>query len=71
MSKNPVTIVNSHGEKKDIFKYNGKKYELVDEVCKGGCQGCAFINRMDCATQGRTEYCRNGKIFKFYLKELD
>lgn len=53
---------------KQIFKYHGKEYELVDELVKGGCQGCAFINRMDCASLGKTNYCRNRKIFMLHLK---
>lgn len=53
---------------KQIFKYHGKEYELVDEIVKGGCQGCAFINRMDCASLGKTNYCRNRKIFMLHLK---
>lgn len=51
-----------------IFKYHGKEYALVDEVVKSGCQGCAFINRMDCASLGKTNHCRNGKIFMLHLK---
>lgn len=52
----------------NVLKYHGKQYILVDELVKGGCQGCAFINRMDCASLGKTSYCRNGKIFMLHLK---
>lgn len=55
-------------QNKQVFKYHGKEYELVDEVVKGGCQGCAFINRMDCASLGKTKYCRDHKIFMLHLK---
>lgn len=55
-----------------VFKYHKKEYELVDELVKGGCQGCAFINRMDCANLGKTQYCTKlHKIFKLHLKCID
>lgn len=48
-----------------IYKIGGKEYSLAKEVVKGGCQGCAFYNRMDCADQGRTKVCNaEHKIFK-------
>lgn len=57
---------------KEIFKYYGKEYNLVDEIVKGGCQGCAFINRLDCYKTNRTEICtKQHKIFKLYLKDID
>lgn len=48
-----------------IYKIGGKEYSLANEIVKGGCQGCAFYNRMDCADQGRTKVCNvEHKIFK-------
>lgn len=48
-----------------IYTIGGKEYSLANEVVKGGCQGCAFYNRMDCADQGRTKVCNTEhKVFK-------
>lgn len=55
-----------------VFKYHGKEYELTDELVKGGCQGCAFVNRMDCASLGKTSICtKEHKIFKLHIKSVD
>lgn len=52
-------------ESKKIYKFNGKEYALSNEVVKGGCQGCAFYDRLDCHTKGRTDICnKEHKIFK-------
>lgn len=51
------------------FKQYGKMYTLSDEIVKGGCQSCAFYNRMDCRTTNRTDYCSKlHKIFKLRLE---
>ena len=56
---------------KEIYRYGRRDYELADEIVKGGCQGCAFINKLDCAAQGRTKICtKKHKIFQLYLKAL-
>ena len=48
-----------------VYKMYGKEYVLSEEVVKGGCQGCAFYDRMDCAEQGRAIICNTEhKIFK-------
>ena len=48
-----------------VYKICGKEYCLADEVVKGGCQGCAFYDKMDCAEQGRAQICnKEHKIFK-------
>ena len=48
-----------------IYKYGKKEYVLQDELVKGGCQGCAFYDKLDCAQLGRTEICnKEHKIFK-------
>lgn len=48
-----------------VYKIYGKEYCLTEELVKGGCQGCAFFNRTDCADQGRTTICnKEHKIFK-------
>lgn len=55
-----------------VFKYHGKEYELANELVKGGCQGCAFVNRMDCASLGKTSICtKEHKIFKLHIKSVD
>lgn len=59
-------------EEKKIYKFHGKNYVLVDEINKGGCQGCAFYNRIDCCSTGKTEICtKEKKIFMRYLKSED
>ena len=55
-----------------VYKFNGKEYILSDEVVKGGCQGCAFYDRLDChkrqaqqVTLTRAQICnKEHKIFK-------
>lgn len=55
-----------------IYKFNGKEYILSPEVVKGGCQGCAFYDRLDChkrqpqqVTLTRAQICnQNHMIFK-------
>ena len=69
--KNPKIILTKQGQVKEVFKYGNKEYELTNEVVKHGCQGCAFISKLDCASKGRTNYCRNGKIFILHLKSID
>lgn len=55
-----------------VFKYHGKEYELANELVKGGCQGCAFVNRMDCTSLGKTSICtKEHKIFKLHIKSVD
>lgn len=59
-------------EEQKIYKFGGKEYVLSKEVVKGGCQGCAFYDRMDCATRTpnqitktRAQICNEEhKIFK-------
>lgn len=49
---------------KKIYKFHGKEYTLEDEINRGGCQGCAFFDRMDCAALGKTQICtKEHKIF--------
>lgn len=38
-------------EEQKVYKFNGKEYVLSPEVVKGGCQGCAFYDRLDCSTR--------------------
>ena len=35
-------------EEQKIYKFGGKEYVLSPEVVHGGCQGCAFYDRLDC-----------------------
>lgn len=59
-------------QEQKVYKFNGKEYVLSDEVVKGGCQGCAFYDRLDChkkLTQHgeltRAQICnKEHKIFK-------
>lgn len=52
-----------------LYHYFGHDYELVDELVKGGCQGCAFYNRIDCDKSGRARICNEAhKIFMRHLK---
>lgn len=37
-------------EHQKVYKLGKKEYTLTTEVVKGGCQGCAFYDRLDCAT---------------------
>jgi len=41
----------------------GKQYQLVPEVGKGMCKGCAVINTLGCP-DSLTQYCRQGYILK-------
>lgn len=57
-----------------LYTYYGKKYKLVEEVVKGGCQGCAFYDRVDCSNKNinRTSICtKEHKIFQLYINSLD
>ena len=55
-----------------IYRFGGKEYILSPEVVKGGCQGCAFYDRLDChkrqpqqVTLTRAQICnQNHMIFK-------
>ena len=58
-------------DEQKVYKFNGKEYSLSDEVVKGGCQGCAFYDKLDCATRGRTDICnKEHKIFKRIYKHM-
>lgn len=58
-----------------IYEFNGKKYVLSKELVKGGCQGCAFYDKIDChkrqpnqVTKTRAQICNEEhKIFKRLL----
>ena len=58
-------------QEQKIYKFGGKEYALTDEVVKGGCQGCAFYDRIDChkrqptqITKTRAQICNEEhKIF--------
>lgn len=59
-------------DEQKIYKFNGKEYILSPEIVKGGCQGCAFYDRLDChkrqpqqVTLTRAQICnQNHMIFK-------
>lgn len=59
-------------QEQKVYKFNGKEYVLSPEVVKGGCQGCAFYDRLDCSTRTpnqvtltRAQICnKEHKIFK-------
>lgn len=56
-------------EKEKIYKFYGKEYVLRPEINKSGCQGCAFYNRIDCHSTGKTEICtKEHKVFMRHLK---
>lgn len=63
---------NTQEQEQKIYKFNGKEYVLSDEVVHGGCQGCAFYDRLDChkrepqqVTMTRAQICnKENKIFK-------
>lgn len=59
---------NQNENKDKEYHYYGKKYVLVPEI-KGGCQGCAFYDRMDCEKAGRSKIC--GKEHKIFMRKLD
>lgn len=70
MEQRPTSHSDSEQEK--VYKFNGKEYTLSPEVVHGGCQGCAFYDRLDCATRKpnqvtltRAQICnKEHKIFK-------
>ena len=69
MDKNDKNPISKTKDGKDIYRYHGKEYTLEDEINRGGCQGCAFYNRMDCAVLGKTQICtKEHKIFMRHLK---
>ena len=55
-----------------IYRFGGKEYILSKELVKGGCQGCAFYDKIDChkrtpnqVTKTRAQICNEEhKIFK-------
>ena len=59
-------------EQEKIYKFGGKEYVLSKELVKGGCQGCAFYDKLDCSTRTpnqvtktRAQICNEEhKIFK-------
>jgi hypothetical protein len=51
-----------------IYHYYGKEYVLVNEIVKGGCQGCAFIEKLDCVKKGRTKLCN--ETHKIFLRHI-
>ena len=59
------------------YEFNGKKYILSKELVMGGCQGCAFYDRIDChkrqpnqVTKTRAQICNEEhKIFKRLLNQ--
>ena len=61
-----------NNEEQKVYKFGGKEYILSPDVVKGGCQGCAFYDRIDCATRQpkqitktRAQICNEEhKIFK-------
>ena len=58
-------------EEQKVYKFGGKEYVLSEEVVHGGCQGCAFYDKLDCATRGRTDICnKEHKIFKRLYKHI-
>lgn len=52
-----------------VYKYGKKEYVLVDELVKGGCQGCAFYDKLDCTSLGRTNICN--KEHKIFMRKLN
>lgn len=64
MHKNENKPISKTNDGKDIYKFHGKEYTLEEEIVKGGCQGCAFCGRMDCAEIDKTKICTTEhKIF--------
>lgn len=58
-------------QEQKVYKFNGKEYVLSPEVVKGGCQGCAFYDKLDCEKRGRTDICNEEhKIFKRLYKHI-
>lgn len=69
MNKNDKNPISKTKDGKDIYKYHGKEYILVNEINKRGCQGCAFCERIDCDKLGKTKFCiPQKKIFMRYLR---
>ena len=69
MDKNKNNPISKTKDGKDIYRFHGKEYTLENEINQGGCQGCAFYNRMDCAALGKTQICTTEhKIFMRHLK---
>ena len=66
---------NNTQEQEKIYRFGGKEYILSPEVVKGGCQGCAFYDKLDChkrtpnhVTKTRAQICNEEhKIFKRLL----
>lgn len=65
----PIKIMEQ--EKEKVYKLGKKEYVLQKEVVKGGCQGCAFYDKLDCSTAKmdgtltRSSICNTEhKIFK-------
>lgn len=54
---------------KKEYEFHGKKYVLVEGLVKGGCQGCAFIDRIDCIKLGKTNICVPEK--KIFLRKIE
>lgn len=58
-----------------IYRFGNKEYVLTKELVKGGCQGCAFCDKVDCSdrkpnqiTKTRSQICNEEhKIFKRLL----
>lgn len=67
MKKELECTIDSKGN--EVYRMYGKQYVLVDELVKGGCQGCAFYNRMDCESQGRNSICN--KTHKIFMRKLE
>ena len=67
MSNKTKITVNKKGQ--NVYHYNGKAYTLTEELVKGGCQGCAFYQRMDCANVGRATICN--KEHKIFIREFE
>ena len=59
-------------QEQKIYKFGNKEYVLSKEVVKGGCQGCAFYDKVDCSdrkpnqiTKTRSQICNETHmIFK-------
>ena len=60
---------NEKPNNKNEYEFHGKKYVLVEGLVKGGCQGCAFIDRIDCVKLGKTKICVPEK--KIFLRKIE
>ena len=66
------TCLTMENTEQKIYRFGGKEYILSKELVKGGCQGCAFYDKIDCATRTpnqitktRAQICNEEhKIFK-------